>query len=53
MSEEKTKKCPKCGGEMEKGCLASAPYWKRGTNIAAIGLFMQRAFAYKCRDCVT
>jgi len=45
-----TKTCPKCGGEMEKGYLRDAAFWRRGTSLLRIGLG-QRIFGYGCKNC--
>ena len=44
------KKCPKCGGDMEKGHLRDAPWWRQGESLLQVG-FGKRIFAYRCKNC--
>ena len=44
------KKRPKCEGEMKKGYLTDAPWWRRGERLLAWG-FGPLVFAYRCKDC--
>jgi predicted nucleic-acid-binding Zn-ribbon protein len=48
MSE--VKKCPECGGDMEKGYLRDAPWWRQGESLLQLG-FGERIFAYRCKNC--
>ena len=48
MSE--TKECPKCGGEMEKGYLRDAPWWRRGESLLRVG-FGPGVWAFRCKNC--
>jgi predicted nucleic-acid-binding Zn-ribbon protein len=48
MSE--VKKCLKCGGDMEKGYLRDAPWWRQGESLLQLG-FGERIFAYRCKNC--
>lgn len=50
MSKGEVKKCPKCSGEMEKGYLRDAPWWRSGETLVAVG-FGKRIFGYRCRKC--
>jgi predicted nucleic-acid-binding Zn-ribbon protein len=50
MSESEVKKCPKCGGESEKGYLRDAPWWRHGESFLQVG-FGKRIFAYRCKNC--
>jgi len=50
VSEKEVKKCPKCGGEMEKGHLRGAPWWRRGEKLLEVG-FGKRIFGYRCKNC--
>jgi predicted nucleic-acid-binding Zn-ribbon protein len=50
MSEKEVKKCPKCGGAMEKGYLPGAFSWSAGESLWSIKR-PSRIFAYKCENC--